>query len=140
MLADALADRAGRIEGACARYEARLRPWMEAAQRNVRLFTPANRSRLLVHGVVLRLAAWPILALLIKRLLNRAGARCVEARHDLGGFDDPDPPALIDELHGRSASPLTDRHAVDAPRLFGNGTSEAVHRVARENPRSRNPP
>ena len=75
MLADALADRAGGTGGACICYEARLRPWVEAAQRNVRLFMAANRFQLLVHGVVPCLAAWPILALLIKRLLNRAGER-----------------------------------------------------------------
>ena len=29
VLADALAERAGGMEGACARHEARLRPWVE---------------------------------------------------------------------------------------------------------------
>ena len=47
MLADALADGAGGVGGACARYEARLRPWVEAAQRmarrNVHVLTRANR-------------------------------------------------------------------------------------------------
>ena len=45
------------------------------ARRNVHLFTPANRFRLLVREAVLRLAAWPVLAPLIKRLLNREGER-----------------------------------------------------------------
>jgi hypothetical protein len=45
------------------------------AWRNINLFTPANRSQLLVREAVLRLAAWPPLALLIKRLLNRDGER-----------------------------------------------------------------
>ena len=78
-LADALADRPGGIEDACARYEARLRPWAEAAQRmarrKIRLFTPANRLQLLAREAVLRLAGWPFLVLLIKRLLNREGER-----------------------------------------------------------------
>ena len=77
--ADALADPPGRIEDACARCEARLRPWAEAAQRmarrNVHLFTPANRFQLLVRETVLRLAGWPFLAPLIMRLLNREGER-----------------------------------------------------------------
>ena len=79
VLAEALADHAGRIEEACARYEARLRPWVAAARRmarrNARLFTPANRSQLLAREAVLRLAASPLLAPLIKRLLNREGER-----------------------------------------------------------------
>ena len=45
------------------------------AWRNVHLFTPANRFRLLAREAVLRLAAWPVLAPLIKRLLNREGER-----------------------------------------------------------------
>ena len=45
------------------------------ARRNVHLFTPANRFRLLAREAVLRLAAWPVLAPLIKRLLNREGER-----------------------------------------------------------------
>jgi 2-polyprenyl-6-methoxyphenol hydroxylase-like FAD-dependent oxidoreductase len=79
VLADALAERPGRTEDACARYEARLRPWTEAAQRmarrNARLFTPANRFQLLAREAVLRLAEWPFLAPFIKRLLSREGER-----------------------------------------------------------------
>ena len=45
------------------------------ARRNVHLFSPANRFQLLARGAVLRLAAWPLLAPLIKRLLNREGER-----------------------------------------------------------------
>jgi 2-polyprenyl-6-methoxyphenol hydroxylase-like FAD-dependent oxidoreductase len=79
VLADALADRPGATDEALAAYEARLRPWAEAAQRmarrNARLFTPANRFQLLVREAVLRLAALPFLAPLIKRLLNREGER-----------------------------------------------------------------
>ncbi len=66
LLAEALADRQGRIEGAFAVYEVRLRPWAEAAQRmarrNANLFTPANRYQLLARGAVLRSAARPFLA------------------------------------------------------------------------------
>ena len=79
VLADALADRPGATDEALAAYEARLRPWAEAAQRmarrNARLFTPANRFQLLAREAVLRLAGWPFLAPLIKRLLNREGER-----------------------------------------------------------------
>ena len=79
VLADALGDLPGGIEDACARYETRLRPWVEAAQRtarrNAHLFTPANRVQLLAREAVLRLAALPFLALLIKRLLNPDGER-----------------------------------------------------------------
>jgi 2-polyprenyl-6-methoxyphenol hydroxylase-like FAD-dependent oxidoreductase len=79
VLADALADRPGAFEGAVAAYEARLRPWAEAAQRvarrNARLFTPADRFQLLAREAVLRLAGWPFLAPLIKRLLNHEGER-----------------------------------------------------------------
>ena len=70
---------AGSIEEACATYEARLHPWAEAAQRmarrNVHLFTPANPLQLLAREAVLRLAAWPSLAPLVRRLLNRKGER-----------------------------------------------------------------
>jgi 2-polyprenyl-6-methoxyphenol hydroxylase-like FAD-dependent oxidoreductase len=80
VLADALADRpGGRIEDAFASYEARLRPWAEAAQRtarrNVNLFTPANRVQLLAREAVLRLAARPLLAPVVRRLLNHEGER-----------------------------------------------------------------
>jgi 2-polyprenyl-6-methoxyphenol hydroxylase-like FAD-dependent oxidoreductase len=79
VLADELADHGAGIEEACARYEGRLRPWAEAAQRmarrNINLFTPANRLQLLAREAVLRLAGWPFLAPLIKRLLNREGER-----------------------------------------------------------------
>ena len=79
VLADALAHRPGGIVDAFAAYEARVRPWAEAAQRmarrNARLFTPANRVQLLLREAVLRLAGWPFLAPLIKRLLNREGER-----------------------------------------------------------------
>jgi hypothetical protein len=43
---------------ACASHDARLRPWVEAAQRtarrNVSLFTPANRFQLFLRSAVLR--------------------------------------------------------------------------------------
>ena len=65
VLAGVLADRPGAIDEAAAAYEARLRPWAEAAQRmarrNARLFTPADRFQLLVREAVLRLAGWPFL-------------------------------------------------------------------------------
>jgi 2-polyprenyl-6-methoxyphenol hydroxylase-like FAD-dependent oxidoreductase len=58
--ADALADLPGRIEGASAAYGARLRPWMDVAQRmakrNVHLFTPANRLQVVAREAVLRRA------------------------------------------------------------------------------------
>jgi 2-polyprenyl-6-methoxyphenol hydroxylase-like FAD-dependent oxidoreductase len=79
VLADALAEQPGRPEAAFAAYEARLRPWAEAAQRtarrNVHLFTPVNRFQLVVREAVLRLASLPFLAPLIKHLLNREGER-----------------------------------------------------------------
>ena len=79
VLADALADGGDGIDAASAAYEARLRPWTEAAQRmarrNVHLFTPANRFQLLAREAVLRLAALPFVSLLVKRLLNREGER-----------------------------------------------------------------
>jgi 2-polyprenyl-6-methoxyphenol hydroxylase-like FAD-dependent oxidoreductase len=89
LLADALADRPGATSEALAAYEARLRPWAEAAQRTARrnasLFTPATRFQLLVREAVLRLATWPVLAPLIKRLLNRGGSGCKSERR----FDCP---------------------------------------------------
>ena len=45
------------------------------ARHNIHLFAPANRFGLLTREAVLRLAAWPLLAPLIKRLLNREGER-----------------------------------------------------------------
>ena len=79
VLADALADRSGAIDKALAAYEVRLRPWVEAAQRtarrNLHLFTPANRFQLLAREAVLRLAALPLLAPIVKRRLNRDGER-----------------------------------------------------------------
>jgi 2-polyprenyl-6-methoxyphenol hydroxylase-like FAD-dependent oxidoreductase len=72
----AVAEHRGGPEAASAAYEARLRPWVEAAQRtagrNLHLFTPANRVQLLAREAVLRLAAC---APLIKRLLNREEER-----------------------------------------------------------------
>jgi hypothetical protein len=61
------------------RGPARLRPWVEAAQRtarrNLHLFTPASRVQLLAREAVLRLATWPFLAPLIERPLNREEER-----------------------------------------------------------------
>ncbi len=79
LLADAQVDGADGIGAVSAVYEARLRPWAEAAQRterrNVHLFTPASRFQLVARKAVLRLAALPFLAPLVKRLLNREGER-----------------------------------------------------------------
>ncbi len=79
VLADALAENTGEPEKAFAAHEARLRPWVQAAQRtarrNVHQFTPANRVQLLARGVVLHLAARPVFASLVRRLLNREGDR-----------------------------------------------------------------
>ena len=70
---------AGGIEEASARYEARLRPWVEAGQRtarrNVHLFAPANRPLLVAREAVLRMAARPFLARAVRRPLNREGER-----------------------------------------------------------------
>jgi 2-polyprenyl-6-methoxyphenol hydroxylase-like FAD-dependent oxidoreductase len=79
MLADALAEMTGDIDGALARYEARLRPMAESAQamarRNVNLFTPANRLQLHMREIGMRLATLPPVARLAKRLLNPSGER-----------------------------------------------------------------
>ena len=79
VLADALADGPDGVDAALAAYEARLRPWVETAQRmarrNVHLFAPANRVQLLARETMLRLAARPFLVPLVRRLLNRQGER-----------------------------------------------------------------
>ncbi|MBC4017175.1 FAD-dependent monooxygenase [Siccirubricoccus deserti] len=79
VLADALADGPDEIDTALAAYEARLRPWVETAQRmarrNIHLFAPANRFQLLARETMLRLAARPFLVPLVRRLLNRQGER-----------------------------------------------------------------
>ena len=79
VLADALADGPDEIDAALAAYEARLRPWVETAQRmarrNIHLFAPANRFQLLAREAMLRLAARPFLVPLVRRLLNRQGER-----------------------------------------------------------------
>lgn len=79
VLADALAEHANDLEGALARYEARLRPMAESAQamarRNVNLFTPANRLQLSAREFGMRLATFPVVARLAKRLLNPPGER-----------------------------------------------------------------
>jgi 2-polyprenyl-6-methoxyphenol hydroxylase-like FAD-dependent oxidoreductase len=78
-LADALADGAGDIDAATARYEAWMRPMAEAAQkmawRNLFLFAPANRAQLLLREAALRLASLPPLAPLAKLLLDREGGK-----------------------------------------------------------------
>ena len=60
VLADALADRPGRIEVASAAYGARFRPWVDVAQRmaklNVHLFTPTKRLQAVAREAVLRRA------------------------------------------------------------------------------------
>ena len=60
-------------------YGARFRPWVQPAQRmarrNVHLFAPANRFQPVARGAVLRLAARPFFAPVVRRLLNRAGNR-----------------------------------------------------------------
>ncbi len=45
------------------------------ARRNVHLFAPANRFRLLARGGLLRMAARPLLVPVVRRLLNREGER-----------------------------------------------------------------
>jgi 2-polyprenyl-6-methoxyphenol hydroxylase-like FAD-dependent oxidoreductase len=79
VLADALADGPDGVDAALAAHEARLRPWVETAQRmarrNVHLFAPANRFQLLARETMLRLAARPFLVPLVRRLLNRQGER-----------------------------------------------------------------
>lgn len=79
VLANALADGHEGTEVACAAYETRLRPWATAAQRmaqrNIHLFTPASRFQLLAREAILRLAARPFLAPIMRRLLKRHGER-----------------------------------------------------------------
>ena len=79
MLTDALMENTGEPETAFASYEVRLHPWAEAAQRmarrNVSLSTSANRIQLVAREAVLRLAARPFLAPVVRRLLNREGER-----------------------------------------------------------------
>ena len=79
VLADALAEKPNAADAAFTTYEARLRPWVIAAQRmarqNLHLFTPANRFQWLAREAVLRLAARPLFAPTIKHLLNRGGDR-----------------------------------------------------------------
>ncbi len=77
VLADALAEYRGGPKAAFAAYEARLRPRAEAAQRmarrHARLFTTADRSQLLAREAVLRPAARPFLAPVVRRLLSHKG-------------------------------------------------------------------
>ena len=76
MLAKAMAERPGAIDEALAAYEARL-PRAAAAQRtarrHARLFTPADRIQSLARGAVLRPAARPLLAPVVRRLLSHKG-------------------------------------------------------------------
>ena len=57
----------------------RASPWAETAQRtarrNAHLFTPANRLQLVADNAVLRSAARPFFAPVVRRLLNREGER-----------------------------------------------------------------
>jgi hypothetical protein len=48
---------------------------MGVARRNAHLFTPASRFQLLVREAILRLAARPFLAPVVRRLLKREGTR-----------------------------------------------------------------
>ena len=79
VLADALAENTGEPAKAFGSYEARLRPWVDAAQRtarrNTHLFTPADRFQVVAREAVLRLAARPFFAPVIRGLLNRDGER-----------------------------------------------------------------
>jgi len=45
------------------------------ARRNVHVFTPASRFQLLAREAILRLAARPFLAPVMRRLLKRQGER-----------------------------------------------------------------
>ncbi len=78
ILAEALAASPD-IETALARYEFRVRPWAESAQktarRNIVLFTPRTRLQLFLREQMLRLASSPLFARMIKRALNRKGER-----------------------------------------------------------------
>jgi 2-polyprenyl-6-methoxyphenol hydroxylase-like FAD-dependent oxidoreductase len=77
-LADQLAE-AKDIDAALTRYEARIRPSAERAQRtarrNIALFTPKNRFQLVARQLALRLASSPLFARIAKRLLDREGER-----------------------------------------------------------------
>ncbi len=78
ILGDALSGTAD-LTAALGAYEARVRPWAEAAQatarRNRALFTPKNRIQLVLREQALRLASSPLFAHLAKRILNRPGER-----------------------------------------------------------------
>jgi 2-polyprenyl-6-methoxyphenol hydroxylase-like FAD-dependent oxidoreductase len=77
-LADQLAE-AKDIDAALTRYEARIRPSAEraqrAARRNIALFTPKNRFQLVARQLAIRLASSPLFARIVKRLLDREGER-----------------------------------------------------------------
>ena len=78
ILGDALSGTAD-LSTALGAYEARVRPWAEAAQatarRNRALFTPKNRIQLFLREQALRLASSSLFAHLAKRILNRPGER-----------------------------------------------------------------
>ena len=82
MLAKALAERPGAIDEALAAYEARLPPGGGGAADGAaerppvharRLFTPADRFQSLAREAVLRPAARPLLAPVVRTLLSHKG-------------------------------------------------------------------
>ncbi|MGN6770427.1 MAG: FAD-dependent monooxygenase [Rhizobiaceae bacterium] len=79
VLADALADMPDDLEHALGQYEARMRPFVEKAQKSAQraaaLFVPDNRLHLALRDIGLRLASSPLLAKVLRPLFSRDGDR-----------------------------------------------------------------
>lgn len=79
VLADALADMPDDLEHALGQYEARMRPFVEKAQKSAQkaaaLFMPDNRLHLALRDIGLRLASSPLLAKVLRPLFSRDGDR-----------------------------------------------------------------
>jgi 2-polyprenyl-6-methoxyphenol hydroxylase-like FAD-dependent oxidoreductase len=75
VLADALADMPDDLEHALGQYEARMRPFVERAQKSAQraaaLFMPDNRFHLALRDIGLRLASSPLLAKVLRPLFSR---------------------------------------------------------------------
>ena len=73
ILAAELARAGGDMAGALTRYERQVKPRIESKQaagrRLARWCIPDNQARLVVRDMVLRLAAWPMMSRVLKRLL-----------------------------------------------------------------------
>lgn len=75
VLADALADMPDSLDRAVGQYEARMRPFVEKAQKSAQraaaLFMPDNRFHLTLRDIGLRLASSPLLAKILRPLFSR---------------------------------------------------------------------